>query len=470
MKKQKIAAKMNAVLGHIRKNNFVYIIVFLFFIIKILIVSNYTIVWWDSAVYIGMGKYIYSLGNAGLWESSRPIVWPLMLGFFWKSGFDIILFGRIMEIIFGSLCILLTYMIGKKIFDEKIGLLASIFLVLSPTFFFFNGVMLTEIASTFFSLVAIYSFLNKKHFISGIFFGTAFMTRFLQLFVLISILLAMIVYNKNKIKNLNKMIFGFILAILPYLIINQALYNDFLFPFKQQLYLSQNSGWLNYLPVTYYFVGLFKENFLYLLSIMGIFLVFKGKDANKTTIAFSFAAFFILFNLINQKEMRFLIVLFPYMYLLVAYSFFNILKYIKSKSAEQVLFFAIILSLVFSQATTYAYFKNEFSKDNQYIFFQQKLNEVKGKIWVSNPITPVFSDLTISNLMYYPFFNEMKKEELISIKKPDFIFLDSCDLACKPVDTDCKNSKKSLMDHLKIQLKIIYSSTKNQCTQLIFAK
>ncbi|MDP3765722.1 MAG: glycosyltransferase family 39 protein [Nanoarchaeota archaeon] len=461
---------MDAVLGHIRKNKLVYIIAFLFFIIKLSTISSYKIVWWDSAVYIGMGKYIYSLGNAGLWENSRPIVWSLILGFLWKSGFDVILFGRIMEMIFGSLCILLTYMIGKKIFDEKIGLLASIFLALSPTFFFFNGVMLTEIASTFFSLAAIYSFLNKKHFLSGIFFGTAFMTRFLQLFVLISILLAMIVYNKNKIKHLNKMIFGFILVILPYLILNQALYNDFLFPFKQQLYLSQNSGWLNYLPVTYYFVGLFKENFLYLLSIIGIFLIFKDKDANKTAIALSFAAFFILFNLIKQKEMRFLIVLFPYMYMLVSYYLFNILKHLKSKSAKQVLFLTVILSLVISQVATYTYFKNESSKDNEYLFFQQKLSEIKGKTWISNPITPVFSDLTISNLMYYPFFDEMKKEELISRKKPDFIFLDSCDLVCKPADIDCENSKKSLMDHLKIQLKIIYSSTKNQCTQLIFAK
>ena len=38
-------------------------------------------IWWDSAVYLGMGKHIYSLGEVGLWESSRPLIWPLILGF-----------------------------------------------------------------------------------------------------------------------------------------------------------------------------------------------------------------------------------------------------------------------------------------------------------------------------------------------------------------------------------------------------
>ena len=141
---------MNAVLRHLKKNK-IYIVILLFFLAKSLTIYNYKTVWWDSAVYIGMGKYMYSLGQAGLWENSRPIVWPLMLGFFWKIGADVLLVGRVIEIVFGGLCILLTYIIGKRLFNEKIALLSSIFLALSPTFFFFDGVMLTEIVSTFFA-------------------------------------------------------------------------------------------------------------------------------------------------------------------------------------------------------------------------------------------------------------------------------------------------------------------------------
>ena len=114
------------------KDNFnITIIAVLFFVAKLLTLGFYKIVWWDSAVYIGMGKYIYSFGAAGLWEPLRPVMWPLILGVLWKADMNVILAGRILEIAIGSLCILLTYFIGKRVFNEKTGLLAAVFLALS---------------------------------------------------------------------------------------------------------------------------------------------------------------------------------------------------------------------------------------------------------------------------------------------------------------------------------------------------
>ena len=179
-------------------NKKICIIILFFFFIKLFTLSYYNVVWWDSAVYIGMGKYIFSLGSSGLWESSRPILWPLILGLLWKSGLNPILSGRIAEIIFGSLCVLLTYLIGKKLFNEKTALLASVFLALSPTFFFFNGIMLTEAVSTFFVLLGVFFLIEKKHLISGIFFGMAFMARFLQIFVFLSVILIYLLYPDKK--------------------------------------------------------------------------------------------------------------------------------------------------------------------------------------------------------------------------------------------------------------------------------
>ncbi|MEK6876668.1 MAG: hypothetical protein AABX63_04600, partial [Nanoarchaeota archaeon] len=59
---------------------------FIFLIVKLVSLFAAADIWWDSAVYLGMGKYIYSSGDSGLWEASRPLVWPLILGFFWKIG------------------------------------------------------------------------------------------------------------------------------------------------------------------------------------------------------------------------------------------------------------------------------------------------------------------------------------------------------------------------------------------------
>ena len=56
----------------------------LFLIFKLSLLFTYHDTRWDESVYMGMGKYIYSNGQIGLWEDIRPIVLPLILGLFWK--------------------------------------------------------------------------------------------------------------------------------------------------------------------------------------------------------------------------------------------------------------------------------------------------------------------------------------------------------------------------------------------------
>lgn len=465
---------MHYVLNHLRKNKFICIIVFLFLLAKILTISAYKTVWWDSAVYVGMGKYVYSLANSGLWESSRPIIWPLMLGFFWKIGLDAIFVGRIAEIIFGGLCILLTYMIGKKLFEDKTALVASLLLALSPTFFFFNGIMLTEIVSTFFVLLAIYLLLSQKKFLSGFFFAIAFLARFLQVLAFLAAVLSIFIYrNKKNIQALKKMFLGFALAIIPFLILNQILYNNILEPFIQQIFLTKNSGWFNYHPLSYYFIELFKENFLYLFSIIGFIILIRKKEVKKMPILLAFFLCLIFFNLIRQKEMRFLIVLFPYMYLLISYTLTNIADYFNKKSVKSIIFLLIGFSVLLSINSIGIYYKNEANKPNQYKILQEKLNEISpdSKIWVSNPVISVYSDAKIDKLMYYPVFNEQKKNELIGeYERADFILLDSCDLECRQNDFDCENNRKLSINFLKQKLKTVFSSSSSQCGQFIFQK
>src|SRR3989338_5811597 len=50
---------------------------------------------WDESVYLGMGKYIYSSGEIGLWEEIRPPLLPLFLGVFLKLDLPYIFFSDI---------------------------------------------------------------------------------------------------------------------------------------------------------------------------------------------------------------------------------------------------------------------------------------------------------------------------------------------------------------------------------------
>lgn len=457
--------------SYLKKNKLIFFIVFLFLALKFLTLPIYKVLWWDASVYIGMGKYIYSLGGVGLWEHTRPIIFPIILGFFWKIGLNDILIARTIDIIFGSLCILLTYKIAEKLFDRKIALLSALFLAISPTFFFFNGIMLTEIVSTFFALAGIHLFINKKYFFSGTLFGLAFLARFLQLFIFISLLLAILFYaNKKNIRSLSKVSAGFAIVLLPYLILNQILHNDFLFPFMQHITITKNSGWLNYRQLGFYFFELFRENILYLLSILGFILAFKGKDANKKIIASAFLVAFVFFNSIKQKEMRFLIILLPYMYALTSLPIFYLYYKLKNNIYKNIFIGFIVLSLIFSAYNAYILYQKEYAKQNPYAELERRFADVDGVIWSSNPVVAASSDKKIE-LMYYPFFNDDKKNEIIqSITSADFVFLDLCDLSCRPRDIECEDAKTSLLSSLKNGFKTNYSSTNNGCRQYVFRR
>ena len=93
------------------------------------------------------------------------------------------------------------------------------------------------------------------------------------------------------------------------------------------------------------------------------------------------------------------------------------------------------------------------------------------KIWVSNPVIPVSTNHKIDELVYYPVFTKEKENELVrDLKSADFIFIDSCDLACKPPDTKCEDDKSELLEFFKKQLKTTYSSSIKNCQQFIFQK
>ncbi|MBI2659470.1 glycosyltransferase family 39 protein [Candidatus Woesearchaeota archaeon] len=69
-----------------------------------------------------------------MWEESRPLVFPFILGIGWKLGFDAIFFARIVSVVFAVLTIFMTYSIGLRLFSRKTGLLAAFFTAFSFNF------------------------------------------------------------------------------------------------------------------------------------------------------------------------------------------------------------------------------------------------------------------------------------------------------------------------------------------------
>src|SRR3989338_103468 len=279
------------------KNHKIFLLIFLvFLIVKLFSLFIAHDIWWDSAVYLGMGKYIYSSGNVGLWEGSRPLVWPLILGFFWRIGLDAVFFGKLFVALFSLGILLLAYLIALDIFNKKIGIISALFLAFSQTFFLFSNILHAEIPSTFFVLLGFYYFLRKKYSLSGLFLGIAFMTRFFQIFAffpLALILFYLFIRKKVPYSDLFYFSLFFLIPVIPYFILNQFLYGNALHPFLLQSFMTKYTGWVFSQPFYFYFANLAKENILALFSVISLVFIFRKPSLNTLSLSLLFLFLFV---------------------------------------------------------------------------------------------------------------------------------------------------------------------------------
>ncbi|OIP82669.1 hypothetical protein AUK04_04305 [Candidatus Roizmanbacteria bacterium CG2_30_33_16] len=192
---------------------------------------------WDEA---SVGYNAFSIAQTGKdeWETRFPLIFqafgdyknPLYI---YLTAIFIKFFGlniitiRLTNVLAGSLFILVIYLIGSKIFNKKIGLLAILFLALSPYGFFFSrisgdGIMLSSFLVATGVLMEI-NYLKSQRFL---FFLLSIVFLMLSMFsynlgrivspILLSIFFLINILNSQK---LNKKLF-----LIPLLIILLAFY------------------------------------------------------------------------------------------------------------------------------------------------------------------------------------------------------------------------------------------------------
>ena len=451
----------------LNKKNAIFFVIIFFLFFSIL---YWTPLDWDSAVYIGMGKYIFSFGDSGLWEASRPLLWPIILGLIWKIGLNPVIFGKAISLLFAIGCIFMTYLLGKEVFDENTGLLAAIFIAFTPAFFLAGSQIMTEIPSAFFALTGVYLFIRKRYAYSGILFGLTFMTRFFQIMIFFVFFLFLIYngYTEKSIKKSSLMLFGFLIPLIPYLALNLIAYQNSLYPFILQYYMTQNTGWPWWEPVSFYFINLIKQNFFVLFYIFGLIFTVKQKkkNAQRILIALAFLLPFILYAFARHKEMRFLIGIFPYLYLMVSYGILCIIGKARTKKAA-LLVLAILMGiwLVFS----FNQFKvGTFDKTYSIYYTYLASERVSAKIWITNPLYLLESDKK-AELIYYPAFGtDLAREMQIRILTASHVFFSPCDLSCPPWDETCPKEKNNLFEVINNNFREVYRTRAKECDYYIF--
>ena len=131
------------------------------------------------------GDYLtpWAYGKVYLWIGKPPLfIWLLSVAYqlFGVNNFA----SRIWSPIFGTLSLIMTFYLGKKLYNPPVGFISAIVLGLFSSFYVFARLAMIDIPFIFFMLSSMYFVLlaekeepNKYAALGGLFFGLAFLTK-----------------------------------------------------------------------------------------------------------------------------------------------------------------------------------------------------------------------------------------------------------------------------------------------------
>lgn len=443
-------------------------------------ITRHRIPEWDEAVYIGIGKFLFSIGHAGLFESIRPVVLPIILGFFWKLRLSPFFCGVALEILISSILAILTCKLSSNLFKYKNDFVPSAILAASPLFIFYSTHIYTEIPSTLFAVLAFYAFINKSFKRAGAWAGLAALTRFPQCILLIIFTISLIYdgyLNKNikiALKNLFKLLCMAFAVFTPTLIFNLAMHHEGAFNIYEAVVgplvsagramswtLEHRTSFDNYI---YYFLSAIANQWILAFSFFGLFSLINNKIVDrfsKNSFLFCVGIYLIYYSLIPHKEDRYFLVILPFIAILSSHGLETIFLYFKKSrlvKSHQVPVFSLVLMIIFMNA------KVHFMKEKSYpelkiwlptstivedYFKYFKKYPAKGILLTSDPRVAVYTDLRYEP--YYAFYAGEALSiyrELTKRHKVGGILFSPWAFECPDHNILCQNDKVKLIEEI----------------------
>ncbi len=260
--------------------------------------------------------------------------------FFWIRFFGISeLSVRAMSVIFGTLCIPLTYLLAEKIFNKRIAVISTILVTLSPIHIYYSQEARPYALLIFLTLCSFYFFLHHGNRFS-LYIASSTLMIYTHLFGVLCLLvqnLYLILQKKLSVKWIRSQ--TLILALFsPWFII-----------LKEQLKNSVNISWIqdpNLLLVLYDLIKLFGNPVVFVIFCSVLLISIESTRDQKLLllwIVLPFSAVLLFSRIFSPMyHIRYMLITFPAFMLLFSYSLKQAGKYWK------VLFFIVCLFLSLS--------------------------------------------------------------------------------------------------------------------------
>ncbi|MCK4669684.1 MAG: glycosyltransferase family 39 protein [Nanoarchaeota archaeon] len=443
----------------LKDNSFLFLLLIVFLAIWIALYSHFYQPFWDGAVYISNAKNIFSYGEIAYWESVRPIGWPIILGVFWKLGADLLVIGKILELLFSIGTISLVYLISKQLFNKKIADIAAVIITFNSLFIFWTFKLYTSIPATFFFLLSLYFFTRKQNVYAGIFSFIAVMVRYPIIFLIVPLEIYLLYRIFKQKKNLLSLVYyniPILLGIIAFFIFNHYKYSSWLGPVYV---LISSTGWgsspLFFPNNSLLYLGSFPL-FLHIMLpflFFGIYLLFKEKLKNKEEIIFlillPLIILYAFFQIISMKDERYILPLIPLIAIISAYGLSKIRPSVRKTILIAYMLISIGLLMIFP-ATHHMFFPD--MAQNQSIVERCPFD---AKIAASTPLAVIYW------YDYFPFFSS-REEAMTRFSEvmPDVqcVFHTSCDFTGKFPE-----------DIILEEYELIYQD-ENYCRNSVYAK
>lgn len=487
---------------------FGYIIAFAV-LTRVLFLLKYEGVWWDEAIYVGMGKYLASAGASGLWEIFRPLGLPVMSSIIWLAGLDVLATGRIIAAAISVCVIALTYLIGKKVSSNAwTGVLAAAFVAAAPVFFSHSKLWLSAIPSTLFATIAVLFFVSgpktRNLILAGFFAALAVLTRFQQgvlIFALVgglavNFLLQLKMKKAKKLLAFKKLInqgivlcASWFITVLPYLVFNELSYGSAFSPlFEAQKMVSVTAAFYGSGRL-FYFRELFVQNPLFVFAAVGAVMVVlkllnkksKETDYRSATLLIAVVLFLAYFTWMAHKEARFLLEFLPYVAILSSLGIIatydlivSKLKFTKKERLPLMFFMILILAgaivagaVVHASYLRYAATSEPQIVDEYYRYFVHNEINSSEMMYATSPAVTIF----ISNPLYVMPSVDIAAQTLSAGKeKIRYMMTDTCDLLCPPGDTACEELKTSVIADIKSMGQQLFYKNESGCEYIIISR
>lgn len=334
----------------------VYIVLYSFNIDKFPVISgdeNYFLNPAYNLAYLGtMGTtMIYGFYNIASFTYWQPPVYFLLLAVCFKLfGFGVVQ-ARMFSVFFGLLTVSFTYLLGSKLYNKKIGLLASFLLIINPLFFYISRTARMEVTVVCFMVIAVYfTFLALNdskivyYFTAALFSMLSFLSHpngvIAVLFVVLIILMEKIDFKQFKLNlSFNKVlafILGMVAPLIPYLLYVSQDLTDFKGQFMMNVGSSPSNPLKNVFLEPTRFVELYWWFVRYdgvgltfivfavacILTALGLYYIVCNRNfSDKFLLLILMVAMGVFSVLVYHKYFIYLALILPYLSIVIALTF-----------------------------------------------------------------------------------------------------------------------------------------------------